>query len=53
MSDIRLQVQDAACERGAHRLFAPVSFEMLPGQAMHLQGDNGAGKTTLLRSLCG
>ena len=53
MSDVVLQVLNATCERGGRALFAPVSFTLLAGQAMHLQGDNGAGKTSLLRSLCG
>ena len=53
MSPTSWQVNDASCERGGRRLFAPVSFELLPGQAIHLQGDNGAGKTSLLRALCG
>ena len=53
MSDMALQVSDAACERGGRQLFAPVSFDLLAGQAMHIQGDNGAGKTSLLRGLCG
>jgi len=48
-----LQVMDASCERGGRQLFVPVSFALLPGQAMHLQGDNGTGKTSLLRGLCG
>lgn len=53
MSNITLQVSDAACDRGGRQLFAPVSFDLLAGQAMHIRGDNGAGKTSLLRGLCG
>ena len=53
MSEIGLQVMNASCERGGRPLFAPVSFSLTPGQALHLQGDNGAGKTSLLRALCG
>jgi len=53
MSEMGLQVMNASCERGGRPLFAPVSFSLSPGQALHLQGDNGAGKTSLLRALCG
>jgi heme exporter protein A len=53
MSDIALQVSDAVCERGGRSLFAPVSFDLTAGQAIHIRGDNGAGKTSLLRGLCG
>lgn len=53
MSTTGLQVIQAVCERGGRALFAPLSFSLQPGQAMHLQGDNGAGKTSLLRALCG
>ncbi len=53
MTTSGLQVVNASCERGGRQLFAPVSFAVQPGQAMHLQGDNGAGKTSLLRALCG
>jgi heme exporter protein A len=53
MSDIALQVSDAVCERGGRPLFAPVSFDLTAGQAIHIRGDNGAGKTSLLRGLCG
>ena len=48
-----LQVQHASVERACRQLFAPVSFELQAGQALHLQGDNGSGKTSLLRALCG
>ncbi|CAK0743130.1 cytochrome c maturation protein A [Gammaproteobacteria bacterium] len=34
-------------------LFADLSFELHPGQALVLEGRNGAGKTSLLRILCG
>ena len=48
-----LTVRDITCERGHRPLFAPASFALSPGQALHLQGDNGVGKTTLLRVICG
>ena len=53
MSSNGLQVLNASCERGGRPLFAPVSFSLSAGLALHLQGDNGAGKTSLLRALCG
>jgi len=48
-----LTVRDITCVRGHRPLFAPASFELAPGQALHLQGDNGVGKTSLLRVICG
>jgi heme exporter protein A len=48
-----LTVSHIGCERGHRALFAPASFSLSPGQALHLQGDNGVGKTSLLRILCG
>ena len=48
-----LTVSQITCERGHRPLFAPASFSLAPGQALHLQGDNGVGKTSLLRIVCG
>jgi len=48
-----LTVSHLSCSRGHKALFADVSFELQPGQALHLEGDNGVGKTSLLRILCG
>jgi heme exporter protein A len=53
MSTLSLQVQQASVQRAGRQLFAPVSFELHTGQALHLQGENGSGKTSLLRALCG
>ncbi len=53
MSQALLQAVNVGCERGARRLFQPISFQLNAGAAIHLEGDNGAGKTTLLRSLSG
>ncbi len=39
--------------RGPRRLFAGLSFRLMPGQALVLRGANGSGKTTLLRVLAG
>lgn len=53
MSTLSLQVQQASVQRAGRQLFAPVSFELRAGQALHVQGENGSGKTSLLRALCG
>ena len=46
-------VQGLTCFRGDRDLFSDLSFQLCPGQALHIQGANGSGKTTLLRTLCG
>ena len=48
-----LEVLNLACFRGDRDLFSALSFQLFPGQALHIQGANGSGKTTLLRTLCG
>lgn len=48
-----LTISHISCLRGHKPLFAPVSFSLQPGQALHLEGDNGVGKTSLLRIICG
>ncbi len=48
-----LEVSNLACSRGDHRLFSGLSFTLLPGEIMQIQGTNGSGKTSLLRTLCG
>ena len=48
-----LQAIDLQCIRGERRLFEGLSFELRPGEGLHIAGENGAGKTTLLRVLCG
>ena len=48
-----LTVSNISCLRGHRPLFAPVSFSLQAGQALHLEGDNGIGKTSLLRIICG
>lgn len=48
-----LEATNLDCVRGERRLFAGVSFALLRGELLHLQGRNGAGKTTLLRMICG
>ena len=49
----QLQAIALSCERGGRPLFAPQSFTLSAGQAMHIEGDNGTGKTSLLRMVCG
>jgi heme exporter protein A len=46
-------VSNLSCTRGDKHLFAGVSFTLVPGQWLHLEGDNGVGKTSLIRILCG
>jgi heme exporter protein A len=48
-----LGVSNISCVRGHKPLFAPVSFSLQAGQALHVEGDNGVGKTSLLRIICG
>jgi heme exporter protein A len=48
-----LTISNISCIRGGSPLFAPVSFSISPGQALHIEGDNGIGKTSLLRVVCG
>jgi heme exporter protein A len=48
-----LTVSSITCVRGHKPLFAPVSFSLQAGHALHLEGDNGVGKTSLLRIICG
>ena len=39
--------------RGDRHVLRGVSFNVCPGQLLHIVGSNGAGKTTLLRVACG
>ena len=48
-----LQAQDLACWRAERLIFAGLSFEVAPGEALLLTGANGAGKSSLLRLLAG
>ena len=48
-----LEVAKLTCVRGDRHLFSELSFELLPGQLLHLKGRNGSGKTTLQRAICG
>ncbi len=48
-----LQVQNLAAARGGRVLFSGLSFTLLAGQCLHVQGANGVGKTSLLKMLAG
>ena len=48
-----LQAHDLACWRAERLVFAGLSFEVSPGEALLLTGANGAGKSSLLRLLAG
>jgi len=48
-----LQAHQLTCIRGDLELFADLSFEIHPGDALWVSGTNGSGKTSLLRMLCG
>lgn len=48
-----LRAAGLACVRGERRLFNDLSFDLAPGDCLHVAGDNGAGKTSLLRILAG
>ena len=48
-----LSVSHLTCERGYRELFNDLSFELVPGEILHIKGENGAGKTSLLRIIAG
>jgi heme exporter protein A len=48
-----LQAHSLTCIRGDLQLFADLSFDIKPGDALWVSGTNGSGKTSLLRMLCG
>jgi heme exporter protein A len=50
---MRLRAENIAVDRGGRRLFADLSFEVKPGEALIVFGPNGAGKTSLLRAIAG
>lgn len=49
----RLKAEKLACKRGGRIVFEGLSFEVGPGNYMHLAGSNGSGKSTLLRVIAG
>jgi heme exporter protein A len=48
-----LAVHSLCLERGGRELFKELSFEVLPGHLLQIDGANGAGKTSLMRILAG
>jgi heme exporter protein A len=48
-----LSTESLSGTRGERRLFADLSLQVAPGQALWVRGRNGAGKTSLLRLLAG
>ena len=48
-----LMVSSLTGTRGGRLLFTDLSFNVLPGDLLHITGKNGAGKTTLLEALAG
>lgn len=52
-SEVSVLAQQIACLRGGRLVFAGVSFDVDPGQALVLRGRNGIGKSSLLRMIAG
>jgi heme exporter protein A len=48
-----LEATRLACVRDDRTLFEGLSFRLISGQVLLLEGRNGSGKTSLLRILCG
>jgi heme exporter protein A len=48
-----LKCTDLSCIRDDRVLFEGLTFELVSGQVLLLEGKNGSGKTSLLRILCG
>jgi heme exporter protein A len=48
---IVLRVRQLTVARGERMLFAPLNFELIAGETLHVEGRNGAGKTSLLEAL--
>uniref|UniRef100_UPI00351ADF11 cytochrome c biogenesis heme-transporting ATPase CcmA n=1 Tax=Endozoicomonas sp. Mp262 TaxID=2919499 RepID=UPI00351ADF11 len=48
-----LEVANLECERDDRMLFADLSFSVMPGETLQVEGCNGSGKTTLLKILAG
>ncbi|MEL6737506.1 MAG: heme ABC exporter ATP-binding protein CcmA [Pseudomonadota bacterium] len=46
-----VRAEDLACQRGDRLLFRKLSFDLGPGEGLHVTGANGAGKTTLIRAV--
>jgi heme exporter protein A len=48
-----LEARALTCVRGDKKLFADLTFQVGPGECLHVRGENGVGKTSLLRLLTG
>jgi len=48
-----LAVQSLSLERGGRQLFEDLSFAVIAGQVLQIEGANGSGKTSLIRILAG
>jgi heme exporter protein A len=48
-----LEASGLSLERSGRALFHDLSFAVVPGQLLQIEGANGAGKTSLLRILAG
>src|SRR5690349_5069944 len=48
-----LQAINLCCKRQHKTLFADISFQLSPGEALLIEGPNGSGKSSLLRLLTG
>jgi heme exporter protein A len=53
MEGARLAAHDLACRRGDRLLFAGLSIDLAPGDALQVTGANGTGKSSLMRILAG
>ena len=53
MQACRIEAEKLACQRGDRMLFAGLSFQLEPGEALQVLGANGTGKSSLLRILAG
>jgi heme exporter protein A len=49
----RLSARALACRRGGRMVFEGLSFDVGPGEYLHLAGNNGSGKSSLLRVIAG
>ncbi|MGZ5025572.1 MAG: cytochrome c biogenesis heme-transporting ATPase CcmA [Methylobacter sp.] len=53
MQTYSLEGRQLSCVRDDRTLFEQLTFELVSGQVLLLEGRNGSGKTSLLRILCG